>query len=217
MNAREIFASARPTVGGYHACLAAMHDTEDPWSQLAAWLAERDDAMAASGPSIALATATPDGVPSVRIVGLRGLDDRGVWFFTHAGSRKTRELEDNPAAAAVMHWPALRRQLRLDGVVELLPRVEAERYFATRPRGAQISAVVSRQGQPSPGLASLREAWQVHAFEAADRPIACPETFIGYRLVPHAIEFWEGSDDRLHDRVVYLRRGQGWQVLALQP
>jgi pyridoxamine 5'-phosphate oxidase len=162
-----------------------------------------------------LATASASGVPSARMVSLRGIEARALLVYTHEGSRKTRELAENPAFAAVFHWSEARRQLRLEGVVEPMAREAVERYFATRPRAAQISAVVSSQGRASPGLEVLRAACDVLA--ARDEPIACPEDFIGLRLVPHAIEFWCGSEDRLHDRVAHLWDDGRWRALALQP
>jgi pyridoxamine-phosphate oxidase len=164
-----------------------------------------------------LATASASGVPAARMVSLRGLEDRALLVYTHDGSRKVRELDENPRFAAVFHFAAERRQLRLEGTVERLPRPQVERYFATRPRRARISAIVSSQGRPSPGLAQLRVACETLAHELGDGAIPCPEDFIGLRLVPNVVEFWMGSDDRLHERVVHVDEGGGWRRMELQP
>lgn len=164
-----------------------------------------------------LATATRGGVPSARVVSLRGIDDRGLRFFTHAGSRKVIEMADNPRAAVVFHWAALRRQLRVEGEVEPLGRAEVESYFATRPRPAQLAACVSRQGHPSDGVDLLRAASARLDRELDGRSVPCPDHFVGNRLVPDTIEFWLGSSDRLHNRCAHLREGGAWRRMPLQP
>jgi pyridoxamine 5'-phosphate oxidase len=188
----------------------------DPWPLLREWLggawSQRDGV-----PDMALATATNDGVPSVRMVSLRGLDDRGLRFFTHAGSRKTVELAANPRAAVVLHFAAQHRQLRVEGDVEPLPRADAELYFAGRPRGAQLSAAVSRQDRPSPSIAALRAEVDRLRRELGEADVPCPTDFVGYRLVPTTIEFWNGDVDRLHDRVQHRLVNGAWRRLALQP
>ena len=188
----------------------------DPWPILRAWLgnawSQREGV-----PDMALATATNDGAPSVRMVSLRGLDDRGLRFFTHDGSRKTRELDANPRAAVVLHFAGKHRQLRIEGVVERLPRDEAERYFAGRPRGAQLTATVSRQSRPSPGITVLRDEVARVGAELGDADVPCPDDFIGYRIVPVVVEIWEGSDDRMHDRTQHRLVDGAWQRVALQP
>lgn len=188
----------------------------DPWPKIREWLggawSQRDGV-----PDMALATATNDGAPSVRMVSLRGLDDRGLHFFTHHGSRKTLELDANPRAAIVLHFAGKYRQLRIEGTVERLPREDAERYFAGRPRGAQLTAVVSRQGRPSPGLAALRSEVARVRDELGDADVPCPDDFIGYRIVPRVVELWEGNDDRMHDRVQHRLVDGEWQRATLQP
>ncbi|HWB74343.1 MAG TPA: pyridoxal 5'-phosphate synthase [Nannocystaceae bacterium] len=188
----------------------------DPWPKIREWLGgawSQKDGV----PDMALATATNDGAPSVRMVSLRGLDDRGLRFFTHDGSRKTLELAANPRAAVVLHFAGTHRQLRVEGDVERLPREAAARYFAGRPRGAQLSATVSRQDRPSPGIAALRRELQRVDAELGDAAVPCPDDFIGYRIVPRVVELWEGSDDRMHDRVQHRLVDGVWQCAALQP
>jgi pyridoxamine-phosphate oxidase len=190
--------------------------SDDPLPRMLQWLDE-GGSRSMFGPEMTLATASPGGVPSLRMVSLRGIDGDGLRFFTHAGSRKTRELDDNPHASAMFWFPTLRRQLRIDGVVAALPRAEAERYFASRPRGAQLAAVISRQGRPSPGITVLRTELDALGERLAGAAVPCPEDFVGYRLVPEAVEFWQGDVDRLHDRVTHLREHGVWRTIALQP
>lgn len=184
----------------------------DPWARVCEWIGS-DPAGPAD--AFALATASISGVPSLRMVSLRGIEERALLVYTHEGSRKTRELAENPRFAAMFHWPEQRRQLRLEGATQWLPRAAVERYFATRPRAAQISAVVSSQGRPSPGLDVLRAA--CHEIDARDEVVACPDDFVGLRLVVDVIEFWCGSEDRLHDRHAHLWDAGCWRTLALQP
>jgi len=189
--------------------------TDDPWPRVRAWLQPDPDGPVAD--AFMLATASASGVPSARMVSLRGLEDRALLVYTHDASRKVRELDENPLFAAVFHFDAERRQLRLEGTVERLPRAQVERYFATRPRAARISAIVSSQGRPSPGLEELRASCETLARELGDGTIPCPEDFIGLRLVPRVVEFWMGSEDRLHERVVHLCEGGRWRTMELQP
>jgi pyridoxamine 5'-phosphate oxidase len=188
----------------------------DPFPRMLQWIDE-GGRQSAFGPEMTLATASPDGVPSVRMVSLRGIEDGALRFFTHAGSRKTVELDANPRAALLFYYPALRRQLRIDGVVEALPREDAERYFATRPPRAQLAAVVSRQGRASPGIDVLRARLDALEQQLAGAAVPCPDDFVGYRLLPEAVEFWQGDSDRMHERVTHLREHGTWRTLALQP
>jgi pyridoxamine 5'-phosphate oxidase len=191
-----------------------VHD-DDPWARVRQWL--QPDLHGPLADAFMLATASPTGVPSARIVSLRGLEPGALILYTHDGSRKVRELDANPRFAAVFHFDSERRQLRLEGTAERMARAQAERYFATRPRAAQISALVSSQGRPSPGLDVLRASCDKLAAQIGGGPIPCPADFIGMRLVPTVIEFWLGSEDRLHERVVHLLDAGRWRTLALQP
>ena len=175
---------------------------EEPLAQLEAWLAEAREAV--PQPDVmALATADGDGRPSARMVLLRGVDRRGVTFFTNRDSRKGRELRANPRAAAVVHWWELGRQVRVEGPVEELSDAESRAYWATRPRGSQIAAWASRQSEPLSGRdeldASVAEAEA--RFAGGDVPL--PPFWGGYRIVPESIELWQHRDSRLHDRVRY--------------
>jgi pyridoxamine 5'-phosphate oxidase len=166
---------------------------------------------------MALATATPDGRPSVRIVLLKGFEEDAVRFFTNYGSRKGRELDANPRAAATLYWQPLYRAVRLEGPVSRLSPEESDAYFATRPRGAQIGAWASAQGTALASRAELEErvAEMERRFPGA---VPRPAYWGGYRLRPDAVELWQGRPDRLHDRSHYLRAPDGaWRSERLSP
>ena len=184
----------------------------NPLEQFHRWLADVEPPV-----SMALATATPDGAPSVRMVLLKGAGEEGFRFFTGYGSRKGGDLEANPRAALLFHWPALGRQVRVEGRVERVSAAESDAYFATRPRGAQLAAAASRQGRVLANRAQLDEAVAEleREYEGGDLPR--PEHWGGYRLRPERFEFWQHRDDRLHDRLRYARDGADWRVERLAP
>lgn len=187
-----------------------------PIVALAAWLEDARRALPLWN-AMTLATATADGRPSARVVLLRGLDERGVTFFTNRASRKADELEANPRAAVVLHWWDLGRQVRIEGRVERTTDEESEAYWRSRPRASQLAAWASNQSQPLSGRSQLDAAYaeQVRRFEGRDVPL--PEFWGGYRIVPDAIELWTHADSRLHDRVRYLRESGGWRRVRLAP
>ena len=189
----------------------------DPLSLFRRWLADALAAGLDEPNAMALATATPDGVPSVRIVLLKGLDARGLVFFTGYDSRKGRELGANPRAAATMLWHPLQRQVRIEGAVTRLDDAESDAYFASRPRGAQIGAVASPQSRPIPDRHALEErvAEVEHAF--ADREIVRPPVWGGYRVALESVEFWQGRASRLHDRLLFTATSDGWTRERLAP
>jgi pyridoxamine 5'-phosphate oxidase len=184
----------------------------DPARQFERWYAEA--AAAQQWPErTAVATATKDGAPSLRMVLLKSFDERGLVFFTHTTSRKGRELTANPRAALLLYWDSLGRQVRVEGDVEQVSAAESDAYFATRPPGAQAGAVVSRQSEV---LASRDELEaRVAVLDAAD--VVRPETWGGFRVRPDAWEFWQHRDDRLHDRFRYRREGTAWVIERLYP
>jgi pyridoxamine 5'-phosphate oxidase len=189
---------------------------EDPIAQLRAWLEEARAVV--GGPHVmTLATATAEGKPSARVVLLRGLDERGLTFFTNRTSRKGDELSANPRAAVATHWWELGRQVRVEGGVEEIAPEESAAYWATRPRGSQLAAWASPQSRPLPDRAALaaRVAQTEERFEGQDVPL--PPFWGGYRLVPESIELWTHRDDRLHDRVRYRREDGGWRSVRLAP
>jgi pyridoxamine 5'-phosphate oxidase len=167
--------------------------------------------------TMALATATPDGRPSARMVLLKGADGRGFAFYTNYESRKGGDLESNPRAALVLYWRELGVQVRVEGTVETLSRAESEAYFATRPRGAQLSAWVSPQSRPVADRGELEAAHAEAEERFRDGHIPLPPHWGGYLVVPDAIEFWQHREDRLHDRRRYTREGDAWRSERLAP
>ena len=189
----------------------------DPIRQLARWLADASATGLPLANAFALATADDEGMPSVRFVLLNGLDAEGLRYFTHRGSRKGRDVAINPHAAAAFWWPSLDRQARVNGSVRLLSDADSLAYWRTRPRGSQLSATVSAQGQE---IGSRDELEAQVADLAARNPdeLPLPPMWGGYLIVPRIIEFWESRQDRLHDRVEYRRGGDGsWNRRRLQP
>jgi pyridoxamine 5'-phosphate oxidase len=184
----------------------------NPLEQFRRWRTEAGEAD-----TMALATATRDGAPSVRMVLLKGADENGFVFFTGYGSRKGGELDANPQAALLFHWAALGRQVRVEGEVERVSDAESDDYFATRPRGAQLAATASRQGRVLANRAQLDEAVADLAREYEDRDVPRPEHWGGYRVRPRMYEFWQHRDDRLHDRLRYRRDGDAWLLERLAP
>jgi pyridoxamine 5'-phosphate oxidase len=167
--------------------------------------------------AMSLATCTPDGSPSVRIVLLRGLDERGLVFYTNQNSRKGEELHHNPRAAVCLWWEDLQEQVRAEGSVEGVGGAEADAYFANRPRLSQLGAWASDQSQPLPDRSTLetRLAEVEQRFEG--RAVDRPPFWTGYRLVPQRIEFWVERPYRLHDRTLYVRTSAGWEASLLYP
>jgi pyridoxamine 5'-phosphate oxidase len=190
----------------------------DPMRQFQSWF---DQALLSEVPEVnamALATATPEGRPSVRMVLLRGMDERGFTFFTNYESRKARELQANPFAAMVFFWHDLERQVRIEGQVERISADESDRYFEGRPAGSRLGAWASPQSAVIPGREILEARFGALESEYAEGSIPRPENWGGYRLIPDAIEFWQGRPNRLHDRLRYTRRQQGdWLIERLAP
>jgi pyridoxamine 5'-phosphate oxidase len=166
---------------------------------------------------MALATASRQGDPSVRIVLNRGLDRRGFAFFTNYQSPKSVDLRSNPRAAVVFHWPLLERQVRAAGRVRKLTGAESDRYFQRRPRESRISAWISPQSEEIPDRSFLEEAYARAEARYAGKRIPRPPFWGGYRLVPDEIEFWQGLPHRLHHRVSYRKTARGWKIVTLAP
>lgn len=164
-----------------------------------------------------LATVGPDGLPSSRVVLLKGADQQGFAFYTNIESRKSRDLRANPKASLCFWWPALEQQVRVEGNVEPVSDVEADAYWETRPRGSQIGAWASRQSEPIESHNELVDEFERLEREYDGRTVPRPPFWSGYRLVPERIEFWSGQEDRLHRRELYTRTGTGWQKTLLSP
>jgi pyridoxamine 5'-phosphate oxidase len=190
----------------------------DPFEQFRAWL---EQALAARLPqpvAMTLATATADGKPSARLVLLRGFDARGFVFFTNYDSRKAQELESNPWAALVFYWPELDRQIRIEGRAERVSPEESDAYFRSRPRGSCLGAWASPQSRVIPNWEVLERRMDELAARYRDREIPRPPHWGGYRVLPVAIEFWQGRPNRLHDRLRYqLTEQGGWLLERLGP
>ena len=190
----------------------------DPIRQFQLWFGEAREAGVREPEAAAVATATRDGAPSVRMVLVKQVDRRGFVFFTNYDSHKGRDLTTNPRAALLFHWDLLGRQVRVEGSAERLGREETEAYVRTRARGSQISAMASHQSRP----VASREALEASVAELAEkyegRDVPVPESWGGYRVAPEIVEFWQHRDDRLHDRLQFcLTAGGSWRLERLQP
>jgi pyridoxamine 5'-phosphate oxidase len=188
----------------------------DPVALFLAWLKDAEDAELNDPNAVALATATRDGVPSVRMVLMKHVDDRGFGFYTNAESQKGLELAENPRAAMCFHWKSLRRQVRVEGVVAELSEGDADAYFHSRSRLSQLGAVASQQSRALAGREVLEDRVSELEEEFPGR-IPRPEYWRGYVLRAERIEFWMDAEGRLHDRFVFTRQDGGWVVERLYP
>jgi pyridoxamine 5'-phosphate oxidase len=189
----------------------------DPITEFARWFDEAVKAEVLEPNAMTLATANTDGAPSARIVLLKGFDARGFVFFTDYRSQKGTELERNPRAALVFYWPELERQVRIGGQVSTIAGEESEAYFRTRPRGSRISAWVSHQSQVIGSRKQLEERVPELESRFPGDDVPLPPYWGGFRVAPTVVEFWQGRTSRLHDRIRYVRDGDGWRIERLSP
>lgn len=194
-----------------------MSAAQDPYALFDTWFQEAAEKEPNDPNAMALATVGADGQPSIRMVLLKGVDARGFTFYTNYESRKGRQLLENPKAALCFHWKALRRQVRVEGPVEQVGAEEADAYFASRPRGSQIGAWASLQSRPLAGRFELEKRIAQYTAKFGLGAVPRPSYWSGFRVLPSRIEFWEDRPFRLHDRLVYHRRDEGWETERLYP
>jgi pyridoxamine 5'-phosphate oxidase len=194
-------------------------EADEPWRLFSAWFEEAVRREPADPNAMALATVDADGLPNVRTVLLKGVDERGFVFYTNLESTKGRELEQAPRAALVFHWKSLTRQVRVRGTVERVTEADADAYFATRPRLTQIGAWASRQSAPLESRLAFEKAVALYTAKHVVGPVPRPPFWSGFRVVPQAIEFWHDRPFRLHDRVEFRRSepGELWRKTRLYP
>ncbi|GAC1628500.1 MAG: pyridoxamine 5'-phosphate oxidase [Nevskia sp.] len=189
----------------------------DPLAQFEAWLAEAVAIGMIEPTAMTLATVDADGRPSARVVLFKGFEHGGFSFYTHYDSRKARALAAHPYAAATFWWDRLERSVRIEGRVEKLPAGISEAYFRSRPQGSQIGAITSHQSRVVATREELDARLAANEARHGGGTVPFPEDWGGYRLVPEAIEFWQGRANRVHDRLVYRRAASGWRVERLEP
>jgi len=192
----------------------------DPVEQFRRWFEEALAAGLHEPNAMTLATATPDGRPSARVVLLKGFDGRGFVFYTNYEGRKGRELESNPYCSLLFYWGELERQVRIEGRASRLPGEDSDAYYASRPRGSRLGAWASSQSQPIPGRTALEDRLRRLENEYEGREVPRPPFWGGYRVEPEAFEFWQGRENRLHDRLLYRcpsEEAGTWKIGRLQP
>jgi pyridoxamine 5'-phosphate oxidase len=188
----------------------------DPLVQFRRWYEEQKTLTAGEPNAMTVATVSPDGQPSARMVLLKHWDGDGFVFFTGYNSAKGEQIEENPRAALLFYWPETERQVRIEGPVTRTTHQETEDYFRSRPRGSQIAASIANQSQVT-DKADLQSAMDELTAQFEGRDVPVPETWGGFRVYPELMEFWQGRPNRLHDRVQYTRCGDGWQIVRLAP
>jgi pyridoxamine 5'-phosphate oxidase len=215
MSSGDIFKSVRKEYE--RGALLEEHVSPDPFEQFRGWfdaavVSEREEPNAC-----ALATVGGDLQPSVRMVLLKSCDERGFVIFTNYHSAKGRQIEQNPLVSLLFYWPSLERQIRVEGRCERVSSSEADAYFASRPKGSQLGAAVSRQSEVALSRQVIDDAYVALEQNVGQGEVARPEHWGGYRIVPAKFEFWQGRESRLHDRIVYIRQDGAWEITRLWP
>ena len=190
--------------------------SKNPFEQFSLWMTEAIEAQILDPNAMTLATADKVGIPSARIVLLKGVDEKGLVFFTNYGSRKSADLLANPNAAVVFFWKELERQLRAMGRIERVTKEESEEYFKSRPYDSKIGAWASRQSSVVPGRKYLEEKFE-EAKKKFPGEVPLPDFWGGYMIIPGRFEFWQGRENRMHDRIVYLKNEEDWNIVRLAP
>ncbi|HUX93117.1 MAG TPA: pyridoxamine 5'-phosphate oxidase [Ignavibacteriaceae bacterium] len=189
----------------------------NPFQQFSKWMEEalKSDLLDPTG--MALGTANKDGIPAVRMVLLKGFDENGFVFFTNYESHKGSDLVNNPNASILFFWKELERQIRITGTIEKTTRQESEEYFHTRPLESQLSAWASRQSSPIPNRKFLENEFDELKLKYGHKQIPLPPFWGGFRLIPNYFEFWQGRENRLHDRISYKIKNEFWDIIRLSP
>ncbi|HSY76238.1 MAG TPA: pyridoxamine 5'-phosphate oxidase [Bacteroidia bacterium] len=190
---------------------------KNPILQFEKWFALAMEQKVLEQNSFVLSTATKNGLPSARVVLLKGVDTKGFLFFTNYESRKGIELEENPFASMTFYWPTLHRQIRVEGIVEKVTEKESKEYFHSRPKASQAGAWVSPQSKPITSRTELDEKHAAFLKEHENKEIPGPEHWGGYRIIPKHLEFWQGRTNRLHDRIAYTLEKDKWRIYRLAP
>lgn len=188
-----------------------------PFDQFRSWLQDAIDAELVEPTAMVLATSTLSGKPSARVVLLKGFDERGFAFYTNYESRKGEELKENPHAALLLYWGVLERQVRIEGIIEKTTHTESEEYFTTRPLESRIGAWASKQSSVIESRSVLQEKFDELRAQFANQTIPLPPWWGGFRLTPLTLEFWQGRDNRLHDRIRYRKQDDSWVIERLSP
>lgn len=194
-----------------------IHYPENPLDLFNEWFHEAASQEINDPNAMSLATVSPTGLPSVRMILLKGLTDDQFVFYTNLNSRKAKEIIHDPRVGLCFYWKSLHKQVRVEGICEEVTMEEADAYFATRPVGSQIGAWASQQSEPLENRATLEEALAKHALEFGDNPVPRPRHWSGFKVNPTLIEFWQEQPFRLHDRIVYTRENKVWAYKRLYP
>jgi pyridoxamine 5'-phosphate oxidase len=191
--------------------------SNNPMDQFETWLTEAMEAKVIEPTAMVLATATPDGFPSGRVVLLKAFSPKGFGFFTNYSSRKGSEISLNEKVALIFHWPELERQVRIEGIAKKTSPQISDNYFNSRPFESRLSAVVSNQSQEVPDRDYLEQLWVLQQNEVIGKELVRPDYWGGYLVEPLRIEFWQGRPNRLHDRILFTLENEGWRISRLAP